>query len=56
MCKKRQDWKPWKETKIIKMNYTEILKLRNTITEINNLMDEFNYHGDLEENFSILEK
>lgn len=28
------------EKKITKMKYTEILKLRNTITEINDLMDE----------------
>lgn len=39
------------------MNYIEILKLRNTLTEINNLMDEVSHSGDLaEEKFSILEK
>lgn len=29
------------------MNYTEILKLRNTITEINDLMDEFSLQRKL---------
>lgn len=29
------------------MNQTEILKLRTTISEINNLMNEFNHSKDL---------
>lgn len=38
------------------MSHREILKLRNTVTEINNLKDEFNHSRDLvKPKFSVQE-